>query len=69
MGELTSQTENNPYENQVGNNETNIASGKVKISPIKQNATEYTIEGSAEDIAKLYISDRVTAKRTGATGP
>lgn len=69
MGELTSQTENNPYENQVGNNETNIASGKVKISQIKQNATEYTIEGSAEDIAKLYISDRVTAKPKDTTSP
>lgn len=67
MGELTSTTENNPYENQVGNNETSIASGKVKISQIKQNATEYTIEGSAEDIAKLYISDRVTAKPEGTT--
>lgn len=69
MGELTSQTENNPYENQVGNNETNIASGKVKISQIKQNATEYTIEGSAEDIAKLYISDRVTAKPSNTKSP
>lgn len=69
LGELTSQTENNPYENQVGNNETNIASGKVKISQIKQNATEYTIEGSAEDIAKLYISDRVTAKPKDTTSP
>lgn len=69
MGELTSTTENNPYENQVGNNETSIASGKVKISQIKQNATEYTIEGSAEDIAKLYISDRVTAKPKGTTSP
>ncbi len=69
MGELTSTTENNPYENQVGNNETSIASGKVKISQIKQNATEYTIEGSAEDIAKLYISDRVTAKSKGTTSP
>lgn len=69
LGELTSQTENNPYENQVCNNETNIASGKVKISQIKQNATEYTIEGSAEDIAKLYISDRVTAKPKDTTSP
>lgn len=69
LGELTSQTENNPYENQVGNNETNIASGKVKISQIKQNATEYTIQGSAEDIAKLYISDRVTAKPKDTTSP
>lgn len=69
LGELTSQTENNPYENQVGNNETNIASGKVKISQIKLNATEYTIEGSAEDIAKLYISDRVTAKPKDTTSP
>lgn len=67
LGKLTSTTENNPYENQVANNETSIASGKVKISQIKEKATEYTIEGSAEAIAKLYISDRVTAKQSGTT--
>lgn len=69
LGKLTSTTENNPYENQVANNETSIASGKVKISQIKANASEYTIEGSATDIAELYISDRVTAKPSGTTSP
>lgn len=67
LGKLTSTTENNPYENQVANNETSIASGKVKISQIKANASEYTIDGSATDIAELYISDRVTAKPSGTT--
>ena len=66
MGNLTSTTENDPYEKQV-KYDANTESGKVKISKIKQNATEYTIEGSAEDIAKLYISDRVTAKPEGTT--
>lgn len=66
LGNLTSTTENDPYEKQV-KYDANTESGKVKISKIKQNATEYTIEGSAEDIAKLYISDRVTAKREGTT--
>ena len=68
MGELTSQTENNPYENQIKHDVTgNIASGKVKISQIESKAAKYTIEGSAEAIAKLYISDRVTAKPEGTT--
>ena len=66
LGNLTSTTENDPYEKQV-KYDANTESGKVKISKIKQNATEYTIEGSAEDIAKLYISDRVTAKPEGTT--
>ena len=69
LGELTSQTENNPYENQVDKNATTIASGKVKISQIESKATKYTIEGSAEAIAKLYISDRVTAKPSNTTSP
>lgn len=67
LGELTSQTENNPYENQVDKNATTIGSGKVKISQIESKATKYTIEGSVEAIAKLYISDRVTAKSEGTT--
>lgn len=69
MGDLTPETgENNTYENQVKHDATgNVESGKVKISQIKEQATEYTIEGSAEDIAKLYISDRVTAKPSGST--
>ena len=70
MGELTSTTENNPYENQVKYNVTgDVENNKVRISQIASKALQYTIEGSAENIAKLYISDRVTAKLTGATGP
>lgn len=69
LGELTSQTENNPYENQVDKNATTIGSGKVKISQIESKATKYTIEGSAEAITNLYISDRVTAKPSNATKP
>lgn len=69
LGELTSQTENNPYENQVDKNATTIESGKVKISQIESKATKYTIEGSAAAIAKLYISDRVTAKPSNTTSP
>lgn len=69
LGELTSQTENNPYENQVDKNATTIESGKVKISQIESKATKYTIEGSAEAIAKLYISDRVTAKPSNTKSP
>ena len=70
MGELTSTTENNPYENQVKYDITgDVENNKVRISQIASKASKYTIEGSAENIAKLYISDRVTAKLTGATGP
>ena len=69
LGKLTSQTENNPYENQVDKNATTIGSGKVKISQIESKATKYTIEGSAEAITNLYISDRVTAKPSNATKP
>lgn len=66
LGELTSTTENNPYENQIKHDITeDVESKKVRISQIEANATKYTIEGSAEDIAKLYISDRVTAKPNG----
>lgn len=69
MGGLTPTTgENNTYENQVKYDETgNVTSGKVKISQIEEKATKYTIEGSAEAIAKLYISNRVTAKPSGST--
>ena len=70
LGELTSQTENNPYENQVKYDVTgDVENNKVRISKIASNASQYTVEGSAENIAKLYISDRVTAKLTGATVP
>lgn len=70
LGELTSHTENDPYENQVKYDVTgDVENNKVKISKITSEASQYTIEGRAENIAKLYISDRVTAKLTGATGP
>ena len=70
LGELTSHTENNPYENQVKYDVTgDVENNKVRISKITSKASQYTIEGSAENIAKLYISDRVTAKLTGATDP
>lgn len=68
LGELTSQTENNPYENQVKYDVTgDVENNKVRISQIASKASKYTIEGSAEAIAKLYISDRVTAKPEGTT--
>ena len=70
LGELTSQTENNPYENQVKYDVTgDVENNKVRISQIASKASTYTIEGSAENIAKLYISDRVTAKQKGTTSP
>ena len=70
LGELTSHTDNNPYENQVKYDVTgDVENNKVRISKITSKASQYTIEGSAKNIAKLYISDRVTAKLTGATGP
>lgn len=68
LGELTSQTENDPYENQVKYDVTgDVENNKVRISKIALKASMYTIEGSAENIAKLYISDRVTAKSEGTT--
>lgn len=68
MGELTSQTENDPYENQVKYDVTgDVENNKVRISKIALKASMYTIEGSAKNIAKLYISDRVTAKSEGTT--
>ena len=70
LGELTSQTENNPYENQVKYDVTgDVETNKVRISKIESNASQYTIEGSAEAITNLYISDRVTAKPSNATKP
>lgn len=70
LGKLTSDTENNPYENQVKYDATGtVTTGKVKISQISSNATKYTVEGSVSNIAELYISDRITAKPSGATTP
>lgn len=68
MGDLTPET-GETYDNQVDKDAATIESGKVKISQIDSKATKYTIEGSADNIAKLYISDRVTAKPSGATSP
>ena len=70
LGKLTSDTENDPYENQVTYDATGaVTTGKVKISPISSNATKYTVEGSVSNIAELYISDRITAKPSGAATP
>ena len=68
LGGLTDETD--PYENQVKYDVTgDVANNKVRISQITPKASQYTIEGSVEDIAKLYISDRVTAKPSNATKP
>lgn len=70
LGKLTSTTENHPYENQIKSDaEGTIPSGKVKISKITSGATSYTVEGNVSKIAELYISDRITAKPSGATSP
>ena len=69
MGGLTPDT-GDAYANQVLYNATgDVESGKVKISQIDKKAAKYTIQGSAEDIAKLYISDRITAKPSGTSSP
>ena len=66
LGELTDPTD--PYKNQLKHNAADaVTAGKVKISQIKQNAKEYSVEGAVEDITKLYISDRITAKPDGTT--
>lgn len=68
LGKLTSDTENNPYENQVKYDETGtVTTGKVKISQISSKANQYTVEGSASKIAELYISDRITATPSGSS--
>lgn len=67
LGELTDPTD--PYKNQLKYKDATgtITSGNVKISQIKQNAKEYSVEGAVGDITKLYISDRITAKPNGTT--
>lgn len=67
LGELTDPTD--PYKNQLKYNDATgtITGGNVKISQIKQNAKEYSVEGAVGDITKLYISDRITAKPNGTT--
>lgn len=68
LGELTSKTGDNPYGNQVKYDETGvIATDKVKISKISSKATDYTVEGNVSAIAKLYISDRITAMQNGSS--
>jgi len=71
LGELTDETDpTDPYKNQLNNDATGtIAAGNVKISQIESKATTYTIKGAVEDITKLYISDRITAKSKDATTP
>lgn len=67
LGELTDPTD--PYKNQLKYNDATgtITGGNVKISQIKQNAKEYSVDGAVGDITKLYISDRITAKPDGTT--
>ena len=68
LGKKTGKTE--PYENQIKYDDKGaITNGKVRISQISSNATKYTVEGNVSAIAELYISDRITAKPSGATTP
>ena len=66
LGELTDETD--PYKNQLKRDATDdVTAGNVKISPINSMASTYTVEGAVDDITKLYISDRITAKPNGST--
>lgn len=66
LGELTYETD--PYKNQLKHDATDaVTAGNVKISKIDSKATTYTVEGAVDDITKLYISDRITAKPNGST--
>lgn len=68
LGELTDPTD--PYKNQLKHNAADaVTAGNVKISKIESKATTYTVKGAVEDITKLYISDRITAKPKDATTP
>lgn len=68
LGNLTDDTD--PYKNQLKYDATGtIADGNVRISKIGSKATTYTVEGAVDDITKLYISDRITAKPNGTTSP
>lgn len=69
LGELTDPTD--PYKNQLKYNDATgtITGGNVKISQIAEKASKYTVEGAVNDITKLYISDRITAKSKDATTP
>lgn len=66
LGDLTDPTD--PYKNQLKSDATGtIPGGNVMISQIESNASKYTIKGAVEDITKLYISDRITAKPNSTT--
>ena len=68
LGDLTDPTD--PYKNQLKSDATGtIPGGNVMISQIESNASKYTIKGAVEDITKLYISDRITAKPNSTTSP
>ena len=68
LGNLTDDTD--PYKNQLKYDATGtITTNNVKISKIGSKATTYTVEGAVDDITKLYISDRITAKPNGTTSP
>lgn len=71
LGELTNEADpTDPYKNQLKHDATDaVTTGNVKISQIESKATTYTIKGAVEDITKLYISDRITAKSKDATTP
>lgn len=72
LGKLTDDTNHtDPYKNQLKYNDATgtIAGGNVRISQIESKASKYTVEGAVEDITKLYISDRITAKPNGTTSP
>lgn len=70
LGDLTGTGENDVYDKQVVADETSdVDEGKVKISKINNDASTYTITGDVKDIAQLYISDHITAKKEGAASP
>lgn len=72
LGKLTDDTNpTDPYKNQLKYNDATgtIAGGNVRISQIESKASKYTVEGAVEDITKLYISDRITAKPNSTTSP
>lgn len=67
LGELTSTEKDHFYDNQEDvTTSGTVEDGKVRISKIEGKATKYSITGKVENIAKLYISDRITAKSKDA---
>lgn len=72
LGNLTDEADpTDPYKNQLKYNDATvtIADGNVRISQIESKASKYTVEGAVDDITKLYISDRITAKPNSTTSP